>query len=102
MPFLPFAATAKVGGVVGAAVIGKTIYDTKAATTQVKKAAAHQQSVTASAQRAAQEADLKSKAQAEESRRAFAASKARSQTIFTSPLGLTGQATVARKKLLGE
>jgi len=111
MPFVPFAATvgtalgtsAAVGGAVVAGTVAKVGMDIAAG--QQAKKAAKKASQDVSTQNAAAIQNLKD-SQANASTQAQAAIDARrraaSQTIFTSPLGVTQQASVAKKQLLGQ
>jgi hypothetical protein len=123
MPFLPFAAT--IGSMIGAtgtaaavataggmaiagtaaatAAVGTSLYGSSAQKTASKKAADAAQQQNAAAVQSVKDAQGSASTTAQ-STLADVTKRVRqsSQTIFTSPLGIGGQASTAKKVLLGQ
>lgn len=94
MPYVLFAAAA----------IGSSVYSqvsSQAQATQAKKAAGAQVAEANAAKQRLQESEALAASQASEAIKRRQASMARSQSIYTSPLGVQDQAATARKTLLG-
>lgn len=122
MPFIPFAATvgaaigatgsaaaiataggmAIAGGVATAAAIGTTVANTQAQAKASKQAASQQQAQTNTSIADLNQAKDAASTVAQASLATKQRLRAGSQTIFTSPLGISGQATTAKKTLLGQ
>lgn len=107
-----FKASAALAWVVGgsaAATIGSQQYSASKQTTQAKKQAAHLASeskrVEAENKAAIAKAEREKAGAAEQARQSVLMrnrARARSKTVYTSPLGATTQAATVRKTLLGQ
>ncbi len=84
------------------AAIGSSVYNTQKQATASKKAADNVSAMNAKAIADAKAAESNAAEQAANAINEKRRSRARSQSIFTSPLGLTTQAATTRKMLLGE
>lgn len=86
--------------VAGAASAGATIYSGQRAATASEKASKAAQAQNAAAIQSVKDAQSSASSNAADSIKRR--SQSMSQTIYTSPLGLSNQATTARKVLLGQ
>lgn len=116
MAFIPFAATvgtwmggsAALGGTAiaaGASALatsGVSAYQGAAAATQADKARKDVENRSNAALKAAEDQKKLAASQAQETALSKQRARAGSQSVFTSPLGLQGQASTARKTLLGQ
>lgn len=84
----------------GAAFAAKTVIDAKKQVKETQKQAAQVQQQNAAAIKQAKDSTAGASDKASDIIRAKRATA--TQTVFTSPLGIGGQANVARKQLLGQ
>lgn len=113
MPFIPFAAaagaalgtSATVGGLAVAAGAGfavKSFMDSSKQAKQANQAAEDAARQNAAAIQGVKDSQSAASNNAQNQLIARARARSGSQTVFTNPLGISGQADTAKKKLLGE
>jgi hypothetical protein len=89
-----------VGG--GAAMVGSAMSANNKAVKSANSAQEEAQQRNAAAIQEVSQAQSNASSQAQASIRAKKSAMARSQTVFTNPLGIADQANTAKKQLLGE
>ncbi len=91
-----------VGGLAAAGSIGASVYNTQRQVSAQRESQEQARNLQAQALAEQKASVKKAESQAQESMRQQARSRYGSRSIYTSPLGIQGEANVARKTLLGQ